>query len=160
MRRNFEHEVIDKLDELLRRRRPTWGLVLLMECPTSWEYFMAKSKGLKGLVAIPNFTMAELASKGAIIQLFDAGDNPAPLPTTPHTATWSSGDATVLTVTTDPANPDGAIVTSLGKIGTNVAVKCLLHATDTPPSFGDLDCECTVTVPAGSPTQGVVAIAP
>jgi hypothetical protein len=142
-----------------QRSKPVKGVVLLLECTnTSWEFRMAKSK--KGLVAIPNFTMAELASKGALIQLFDAGDNPTPLPTTPYTSAWTSADATVLTVTPSSTDPSQATVASTGKIGADVSITCILHATDTPPSFADLDCACTVTVPAGPPTQGTIAIAP
>jgi hypothetical protein len=114
----------------------------------------------KKMVAVPNFTMAQLATDGALIQLFDAGDNPAPLPTTPHTHTWTSSDPSVLTVTSDPTNPDTAKVSSTGKVGSKIKIDCVLHATDTPPSFGDLDCACTVDVPAGPPTQGVIALAP
>lgn len=154
-------EVIEqKVDGLIPRAKPTKGMLLLLECPmTSLEFHMAK-KSLTGMVAVPNFTMAELASKGAVIQLFDAGDNPCPLPTTPHDHTWTSGDPTVLTVTVDPTDPDKATVTSTGKVGTNIPIKCILHATDSPPSFADLDCECTVTVPAGPPVQGTIALAP
>ena len=88
------------------------------------------------------------------------GDNPTPLPTTPYTSAWSVGDPTVLSVTPNPTDPSQATVSSLGKVGTAVPVTCILHATDTPPSFADLDCACTVTVPAGAPTQGTIAIAP
>jgi hypothetical protein len=141
---------------LFRRGKPVKGVVLLLDCPTTWSMNMGK----KGMVAIPNFTMAELASKGALIQLFDAGDNPAPLPTTPYTSTWSTGDTTVLTVAPNATDPSQATVSSTGKIGAAVPVNCVLHATDTPPSFPDLNCACTVTVPAGPPTQGTIAIAP
>ena len=155
-------EVLVRLDELINRGKPVKGVVLLLACPTTWEFFpMAKAKaGLMGMVAIPNFTMAELASKGALIQLFDDGDNPTALPTTPYTSAWSVGDSTVLSVTPDATDPSKATVASLGKTGTAIKVSCILHATDTPPSFADLDCECTVTVPGGPPTQGTIAIAP
>ena len=52
--------------------KPVKGVVLLLDCPTTWEFFnMAKSK--KGMVAIPNFTMAELASSARRLpcKLFD-----------------------------------------------------------------------------------------
>ncbi len=152
---------LNQLEEFLCRVQPVKGVVLLLDCPmVSLEFAMAKKSSLVGLVATPTFTMAELSSKGALIQLFDAGDNPCPLPTTPHDHTWSTSDPSVLTVTPDATNPDAATVTSTGKIGTGIVVKCILHATDTPPSFGDLDCECKVDVPAGPPTQGTIALAP
>ncbi len=116
--------------------------------------------GKMKMVAIPNFTMSQLATDGALLQLFDAADNPAPLPTTPYTTTWSTGDTTILTVTPDPTNPAAAKVSSTGKAGSKVPVKCLVHATDAPPSFPDIDAECTVDVPQGPPTQGVIALAP
>ncbi len=148
-----------KIDRLLDRGKPVRGwIVLCGECPTNLgDCLMAKTVKM---VAIPDFNMAELATKGALLQLFDAGDNPAPLPTTPFTTAWSVGDSTILSVTPDPVNPAAATVSSTGKIGTKVPVKCIVHATDTPPSFADLDCECTITVPAGPATQGIIGIAP
>lgn len=138
---------------------PVSGVVLLLDCPTTWEFFqMAKAKGLKGMVAVPTFTLAELASKGALIQLFDAGDNPSPLPTTPYTTTWTA-DGVVLTVAPNATDPSQATVSSTGKTGT-VPVSCLVHATDTPPSFADINAQCNVVVPAGPPTQGTIALAP
>src|SRR5579859_1147321 len=131
---------------------PTQGIILLTETRD-----MAKQK--MKMVAVPTFDLTELATKGALIQLFDAGDNPTPLPTTPHTHTWTTDDASVLTVTPDATNPDQATVASTGKVG-KTAVHCLVHATDTPPSFPDIDAQCIVNVPAGPPTQGTIALAP
>lgn len=149
-----------KLDRLLDRGRPVHGRIFLCGLvPTNLGECDMAGKSVK-MVAVPNFSLAELATKGALLQLFDAGDNPAPLPTTPFTTTWSSGDVTVLTVTADPVKPEAATVASLGKIGTKVPVKCLVHATDTPPSFADVDAECTIDVPAGPIKQGIVQLAP
>lgn len=134
---------------LAPHHRPVSGIVLL-----KGDLNMAKK-----MVAVPTFDLPELATKGALIQLFDAGDNPAPLPTTPHDHTWTTDDPTILTVTPDPSNPDVATVSSTGKVG-KTAVHCVLHATDTPPSFQDIDASAFVNVPGGPPTQGTIALAP
>jgi hypothetical protein len=147
---NFVWDIDKKVTKILNR--PTQGIIKLQEKEGSE---MAASKKT---VAPPTFTMAELSSKGGTLQLYDEGDNPTPFPTTPLTTTWTSSDPTVLTVTPDATNPQKAAVKSTGKIG-NVKLDCIVHATDTPPSFGDLDCFCNVTVPAGAPSQGTIQLA-
>lgn len=145
-----------KIDALLARGRPARGWIII-DClvPTNLgDCFMAKL----ATIAIPNFSMAELSTKQATLQGFDANDQPVALPTTPHDHTWVSADPTVVTVTPG-ADPDTATVASLGKAGTKIRLDCTLHSTDTPPAFPDIDFACTVDVPAGLITQGIINLA-
>ncbi len=149
-------KIQDSLDRLLKRGCPVSGVVLLMDCPTTWSFFMA----VKKMVAIPTFDMDDLVTKGALLQLFTASDDPCPLPPAgTYTVAWTSADPATITIAQDPANPAGAVVNSL-KPGQKIKLDGILTDSTVPPGYAPVDCSCFVNVKSPVPAQGVIAIAP
>jgi len=155
----------EKLDQLLKRAVPARGALLLPGLPVAWEIFdmgKAAPSASPKAVAIPRFKWAQLMTENALLQLWDAFDQPAALPAPgTFTVAWTSDTPGVLGIAQDPNNPANAIVSKIGPVGTNVKLDGIVTSTATPPAFQPIDCACFVDdILAGPPTQGTLGLSP
>ncbi len=123
--------------------------------------YLLNAKKPKGAAApaAGNITFPQLASAGAVLNVYDKGGNviPTGIDGTKTSVAWTSSDDTVITVTPDPVDVNKATATSTGKVGANVVLTATFTNLDgsppIPPAVSDpIDC------PAGPPATAKISI--